>query len=88
MKAMPRQVSLEEIEEAARERLTRLDQDMFEQFLVPHATGIHLLDAPHDLSQVDSITPRAVIKAVRDTLLYFDANRDEIFVAAASEEDE
>ena len=35
-----------------------------------------------------SITPRAVIKAVRDTLLYFDANRDEIFLAAAAEDDE
>ena len=35
-----------------------------------------------------SITPRAVIKAIRDTLLYFGANRDEIFSVAASEEDE
>ena len=35
-----------------------------------------------------SITPRAVIGAVRDTLLYFDAHRDEIFPVAASEEDE
>jgi electron transport complex protein RnfG len=26
-----------------------------------------------------SITPRAVIKAIRDTLLYFDAHRDEVF---------
>jgi len=26
-----------------------------------------------------SITPRAIIKAIRDTLLYFDAHRDEIF---------
>lgn len=35
-----------------------------------------------------SITPRAVIKAVRDALLYFDAYRDEIFTVAASEENE
>jgi electron transport complex protein RnfG len=35
-----------------------------------------------------SITPRAVIKAIRDTLLYFGANRDEIFRVAASEEGE
>lgn len=34
-----------------------------------------------------SITPRAVIKAIRDTLLYFDAHRDEIFSLPASEED-
>jgi len=35
-----------------------------------------------------SITPRAIIKAARDTLLYFDANRDEIFLAPASGDDE
>ena len=35
-----------------------------------------------------SITPRAVIKAIRDTLLYFDANRDELFLAAATEKEE
>ena len=31
-----------------------------------------------------SVTPRAVIKAMRDTLLYFDAHRDEIFAAPAT----
>lgn len=31
-----------------------------------------------------SVTPRAVIKAIRETLLYFDAHRDEIFAATAS----
>jgi electron transport complex protein RnfG len=31
-----------------------------------------------------SITPRAVVNAMRDTLIYFDAHRDEIFAAAAS----
>jgi len=34
-----------------------------------------------------SVTPRAVLKAIRNTLLYFDAHRDEIFLAEASEED-
>jgi electron transport complex protein RnfG len=34
-----------------------------------------------------SITPRAVTKAIRDTLLYFDANRDEIFLVAASKDE-
>ncbi len=34
-----------------------------------------------------SITPRAVIKAIRETLLYFDANRDTVF-AALPEDDE
>jgi len=33
-----------------------------------------------------SVTPRAVIKAIRDTLIYFDAHRDEIFTLPASEE--
>jgi len=34
-----------------------------------------------------SVTPRAVIKAMRDTLLYFDTHREEIFSAAASGEE-
>jgi electron transport complex protein RnfG len=33
-----------------------------------------------------SVTPRAVIKAIRDTLLYFNAHREELFTVAASEE--
>jgi len=33
-----------------------------------------------------SITPRAVTRAIRDTLLYFDANRQEIFSASAGEQ--
>lgn len=33
-----------------------------------------------------SVTPRAVIKAIRDTLVFFDANRDEIFTVPANEE--
>jgi H+/Na+-translocating ferredoxin:NAD+ oxidoreductase subunit G len=35
-----------------------------------------------------SVTPRAVIKAIRDTLLYFDTHRDEIFLLPATAEDE
>ena len=35
-----------------------------------------------------SVTPRAVIKALRDTLLYFDANRDAIFAIEVSAEDD
>ena len=34
-----------------------------------------------------SVTPRAVTGAIRDTLLYFDANREEIFAAPATEEE-
>jgi len=32
-----------------------------------------------------SVTPRAIIKALRETLLYFDANKDTIFALAAVE---
>ncbi len=35
-----------------------------------------------------SVTPRAVIKATRETLIYFAARRDDIFAAPATEEDE
>ena len=34
-----------------------------------------------------SVTPRAVINAVKETLLYFEANRDEIFAAQGEEGD-
>lgn len=34
-----------------------------------------------------SVTPRAVVKAIRDTLIYFDANRDQIFAMDATEAD-
>ncbi len=33
-----------------------------------------------------SVTPRAVIKVTKDTLIYFDAHRDEIFSASATED--
>ena len=35
-----------------------------------------------------SVTPRAVTKAMRDTLIYFDENRDEIFSMPATEGDD
>ncbi len=34
-----------------------------------------------------SVTPRAIIKAIKTTLTYFDANRDEIFATAADGDD-
>ena len=33
-----------------------------------------------------SVTPRAVVKAMRDTLIYFEAHRDEIFAAPVNED--
>jgi len=35
-----------------------------------------------------SVTPRAVVKAIRETLLYFNAHRDEIFTLPSTEEQE
>ena len=35
-----------------------------------------------------SVTPRAVIKAIRDTLIYFDEHRDAVFAMAATEEED
>ena len=35
-----------------------------------------------------SITPRAVITALRETLIYFDAHREDLFAAPATEDDE
>lgn len=35
-----------------------------------------------------SVTPRAVIKAIRDTLIYFDAHRDELLSAPATGEEQ
>jgi electron transport complex protein RnfG len=35
-----------------------------------------------------SVTPRAIIKAIRETLLYFDANRDELFTIPVNEQSE
>ena len=35
-----------------------------------------------------SVTPRAVLKAIKETLIYFKANRDALFAAPATEADE
>jgi electron transport complex protein RnfG len=48
--------------------------------------AIHRDGGEFDALTGASVTPRAVVKAMRDTLIYFDAHRDEIFVAAATEE--
>jgi electron transport complex protein RnfG len=56
----------------------------------PPVSAWALRDDGGDFDQLTgaSITPRAVIGAVRDALLYFDAHRDEIFRVATAEEDE
>ena len=35
-----------------------------------------------------SVTPRAIIKAIKETMIYFDANRVVVFAAAADEQEE
>lgn len=35
-----------------------------------------------------SVTPRAVVKAIRDTLTWFEENQDQVFAAAADEQEE
>lgn len=52
---------------------------------VPDRWAIKVDGGEFDQLTGASVTPRAVIKAVRDTLLYFDTHRDEIFAAPAEE---
>ena len=55
----------------------------------PIVTGwaIHSDGGEFDQLTGASVTPRAVIKAMRDTLIYFAAHKDEIFSAPATEDD-
>jgi electron transport complex protein RnfG len=54
----------------------------------PEATGWAIRNDGGEFDQLTgaSVTPRAVIGAIRDTLLYFDAHRDEIFAAESTED--
>ena len=42
------------------DRLDRMDQSMFEQFFVRHASGVHLLAAPHEFGQIPKVSSQAV----------------------------
>jgi electron transport complex protein RnfG len=55
----------------------------------PEVTGWAIRNDGGEFDQLTgaSVTPRAVIKAIRDTLLYFAAHRDEIFAAPSTEDD-
>ncbi len=55
----------------------------------PLVTGWAIRGDGGDLDQLTgaSITSRSVVTAVRDTLIYFEAHRDEIFTLPAAEED-
>jgi electron transport complex protein RnfG len=54
----------------------------------PEVTGWAIRNDGGEFDQLTgaSVTPRAVIGAVRDTLLYFDEHRDEIFAAESTED--
>ena len=56
----------------------------------PIATGwaIEVDGGEFDQLTGASVTPRAIIKAIRDTLIYFEAHQDEIFLAETSGENE
>jgi pilus assembly protein CpaE len=51
--------------------LDRLDRQMFEQFFEPHASGVHLLAAPHDPSQAHLVSPRGVRQSVAMARAHF-----------------
>jgi electron transport complex protein RnfG len=54
----------------------------------PEVTGWAIRNDGGEFDQLTgaSVTPRAVIRAIRDTLLYFDEHRDEIFDAESTED--
>ena len=54
----------------------------------PEVTGWAIRNDGGEFDQLTgaSVTPRAVIGAIRDTLLYFDEHRDEIFAAESTED--
>ena len=56
----------------------------------PVVTGWAINDDRGEFDQLTgaSVTSRAVINAIRDTLLYFETNRDEIFALSGTGEDE
>lgn len=56
----------------------------------PEASGWKIRRDGGDFDQLTgaSVTPRAVIKAIRETLSYFDANRDTVFAAPPDWQDE
>jgi len=56
----------------------------------PQASGWKIKRDGGEFDQLTgaSVTPRAIIKAIKETLIYFDANRVAVFAAAADSQDE
>ncbi len=46
------------------DRLSRVDQSMFEQFLARHHSGVHLLAAPREFAHIEKITEKGVRRAL------------------------
>jgi pilus assembly protein CpaE len=64
------------------DRLSRLDRSMLEQVFVRHASGVHLLAPPSDLSEIEKIDSRAVRRFValaRDRFPYVVIDLDNAF---------
>lgn len=55
---------------------------------LPSGWAIKVDDGEFDQLTGASVTPRAIIKAMRDTLMYFESHRDEIFSLPATEEEQ
>ena len=56
----------------------------------PQASGWKIKRDGGEFDQLTgaSVTPRAIVKAIKETLSYFDANRDGVFAAPADSQDE
>jgi pilus assembly protein CpaE len=46
------------------EHVSRLDQSMFSQFLLPHPSGVYLLAAPGGFADAERVTPKGVRQAL------------------------
>lgn len=46
------------------DRLSRVDQSMFEQFLARHRSGVHLLAAPREFSHIEKVTGKGIRRAL------------------------
>ena len=53
------------------DRLERLDQEMFEQLLVRHHSGVHLMAAPRNFQDLDRVTAKGVRRTLSMARLRF-----------------
>lgn len=53
------------------DRLSRVDQSMFEQFLVRHRSGVHLLAAPREFAQIRKVSGKGVRQVLAMARVWF-----------------